>query len=32
MARLRRPFYGVGDPFAADADDQLRKKRDAEVI
>lgn len=32
MARLRRPFYGVGDPFAADADDQLRKKRDAERL
>ena len=32
MMRLRRPMYGVGDPFAMDADDQLRKKRDAEVI
>lgn len=32
MARLRRPFYGIGDPFAADADDQLRKKRDAERL
>lgn len=32
MARLRRPFYGVGDPFAAEADDQLRKKRDAERL
>lgn len=32
MMRLRRPLYGVGDPFAVEADDQLRKKRDAEVI
>jgi len=32
MMRLRRPLYGVGDPFAMDADDQLRKKREAEVI
>lgn len=32
MMRLRRPLYGVGDAFAMDADDQFRKKRDAEVI
>ncbi|KAL9317402.1 hypothetical protein ACSQ67_013919 [Phaseolus vulgaris] len=31
MMRLRRPLYGVGDPFAMDADDQLRKKREAEA-
>ena len=31
MTRLRRPFYGVGNPFAGDSDDQIRKKRDAEV-
>ncbi|KAL2922518.1 putative ATP-dependent DNA helicase CHR12 [Bienertia sinuspersici] len=32
MTRLRRPFYGVGHPFAREADDQLRKKRDAERL
>lgn len=32
MMRLRRPLYGVGDAFAMDADDQFRKKRDAEVF
>ncbi|CAI8604754.1 unnamed protein product [Vicia faba] len=32
MMRLCRPFYGVGDPFAMDADDQLRKKRDSEKL
>ncbi|KAK7357506.1 hypothetical protein VNO80_16794 [Phaseolus coccineus] len=32
MMRLRRPLYGVGDPFAMDADDQLRKKREAERL
>lgn len=32
MMRLQRPLYGVGDAFAMDADDQFRKKRDAEVI
>lgn len=32
MMRLHRPPYGVGDAFAMEADDQLRKKRDAEVI
>lgn len=31
MMRLRRPMYGVGDAFAAEGDDNLRKKRDAEV-
>ncbi|CAJ1925279.1 unnamed protein product [Sphenostylis stenocarpa] len=32
MMRLRRPLYGVGDPFAMDADDQIRKKRDAQRL
>ncbi|MED6157149.1 putative ATP-dependent DNA helicase chr12 [Stylosanthes scabra] len=32
MMRLQRPLYGVGDPFAMDADDQIRKKRDAERL
>ncbi|KAG6664462.1 hypothetical protein I3843_02G081600 [Carya illinoinensis] len=32
MMRLRRPLYGVGDAFAVDADDQFRKKRDAERL
>uniref|UniRef100_A0A1J3DNP1 DNA helicase n=1 Tax=Noccaea caerulescens TaxID=107243 RepID=A0A1J3DNP1_NOCCA len=32
MMRLPRPFYGVGDPFAMEADDQFRKKRDAERL
>ncbi|KAH9617893.1 hypothetical protein KSS87_010160 [Heliosperma pusillum] len=32
MTRLRFPFYGLGDPFAAESDDQLRKKRDAERL
>ncbi|KAL2349508.1 hypothetical protein Fmac_003508 [Flemingia macrophylla] len=32
MMRLRRPPYGVGDPFAMDADDQIRRKRDAERL
>ncbi|XP_027362887.1 probable ATP-dependent DNA helicase CHR12 isoform X3 [Abrus precatorius] len=32
MMRLRRPLYGVGDPFVMDADDQIRKKRDAERL
>ncbi|KAL8162208.1 hypothetical protein V2J09_013697 [Rumex salicifolius] len=32
MTRLRRPIYGVGDPFAVEADEQLRKKRDAERL
>lgn len=29
--RLCRAHYGVGDAFATEADDQFRKKRDAEV-
>lgn len=32
MARLRRPLYGVGDVFAMEADDHLKKKRDAERL
>ncbi|KAH7522353.1 hypothetical protein FEM48_Zijuj07G0129300 [Ziziphus jujuba var. spinosa] len=32
MMRLRRPLYGVGDVFAVEADDQFRKKRDAERL
>ncbi len=32
MMRLSRPLYGIGDAFAMEADDQFRKKRDAEVI
>lgn len=32
MMRLRRPLYGIGDAFATEADDPLRKKRDAEVM
>ncbi|XP_010546817.1 PREDICTED: probable ATP-dependent DNA helicase CHR12 [Tarenaya hassleriana] len=32
MMRLPRPFYGVSDPFAMEADDQFRKKRDAERL
>ncbi|CAN8260319.1 unnamed protein product [Cochlearia groenlandica] len=32
MMRLPRPLYGVGDPFAMEADDQFRKKRDAERL
>ncbi|EEF45367.1 ATP binding protein, putative [Ricinus communis] len=32
MMRLRRPLYGVGDAFAPEADDQFRKKRDAERL
>ena len=31
MMRLQRPLYGIGDAFAMDADDPLKKKRDAEV-
>lgn len=30
--RLRHPLYGVGDAFAMEADDQFRKKRDAERL
>ncbi|KAJ4833775.1 putative ATP-dependent DNA helicase chr12 [Turnera subulata] len=32
MMRLPRPLYGVGDAFATEADDQFRKKRDAERL
>ncbi|CAN6726263.1 unnamed protein product [Malus baccata var. baccata] len=32
MMRLRTPLYGVGDAFAMEADDQFRKKRDAERL
>ncbi|XP_052207411.1 probable ATP-dependent DNA helicase CHR12 [Diospyros lotus] len=32
MMRLRRPLYGVGDAFAMEADDNLKKKRDAERL
>lgn len=31
VTRLRRPLYGIGDAFAMEADDALKKKRDAEV-
>lgn len=32
MMRLRRPLYGVGNAFPMEADDTMKKKRDAEVI
>ncbi|CAN8244108.1 unnamed protein product [Cochlearia groenlandica] len=32
MMRLPRPFYGVDDHFATEADDQFRNKRDAERL
>lgn len=32
VMRLRRPLYGVGDAFAMDSDDHLKKKRDAERL
>ncbi|XP_059632539.1 probable ATP-dependent DNA helicase CHR12 [Cornus florida] len=32
MMRLRRPLYGVGDAFAIEADDHMKKKRDAERL
>ncbi|CAA3001319.1 probable ATP-dependent DNA helicase CHR12 [Olea europaea subsp. europaea] len=32
MMRLRRPLYGIGDAFAMEADDALKKKRDAERL
>ncbi|EOA19864.1 hypothetical protein CARUB_v10000115mg [Capsella rubella] len=32
MMRLPRRMYGVGDPFAMEADDQFRNKRDAERL
>lgn len=31
MMRLPRPLYGIGDAFAVDPEDPLKKKRDAEV-
>lgn len=31
MMRLRRPLYGIGDAFAVETDDPLKKKREAEV-
>ncbi|KAH6769875.1 SNF2/Brahma-type chromatin-remodeling protein CHR12 [Perilla frutescens var. hirtella] len=30
MMRLRRPFFGIGDAFALETDDPLKKKREAE--
>ncbi|KAL6971512.1 putative ATP-dependent DNA helicase chr12 [Sarracenia purpurea var. burkii] len=32
MMRLRRPMYGIGDAFSMEADDNLKKKRDAERL
>ncbi|XP_075516257.1 putative ATP-dependent DNA helicase CHR12 [Primulina tabacum] len=32
MMRLRRPLYGIGDAFAVETDDPLKKKRDAERL
>ncbi|CAL5347182.1 unnamed protein product [Camellia sinensis] len=32
MMRLRRPMYGLGDAFAMEADDNLKKKRDTERL
>ncbi|KAJ6771553.1 SNF2/RAD54 HELICASE FAMILY [Salix koriyanagi] len=32
MMRLPRPLYGIGDAFSMEADDQFRKKRDAERL
>ncbi|KAJ6324008.1 hypothetical protein OIU76_011333 [Salix suchowensis] len=32
MMRLPRPLYGIGDAFSMEADDQFRKKRDAERV
>ncbi|KAH8500378.1 hypothetical protein H0E87_015586 [Populus deltoides] len=32
IMRLPRPLYGIGDAFAMEADDQFRKKRDAERL
>ncbi|XP_027164831.1 probable ATP-dependent DNA helicase CHR12 [Coffea eugenioides] len=32
MMRLRRPLYGIGDAFAVDTEDPLKKKRDAERL
>ncbi|KAG8370177.1 hypothetical protein BUALT_Bualt14G0090100 [Buddleja alternifolia] len=32
MMRLRRPLYGIGDAFAMEADDPLKKKREVERL
>ncbi|KAK1380108.1 putative ATP-dependent DNA helicase CHR12 [Heracleum sosnowskyi] len=32
MMRLRRPLYGVGNAFPMEADDTMKKKRDAERL
>ncbi|KAK6139067.1 hypothetical protein DH2020_027190 [Rehmannia glutinosa] len=32
MMRLRRPLYGIGDAFAVETDDPLKKKREAERL
>ncbi|PHT60290.1 putative ATP-dependent DNA helicase CHR12 [Capsicum baccatum] len=32
MTRLRHPLYGIGDAFAVESDDPLRKKRDAQRL
>ncbi|KAL3648914.1 putative ATP-dependent DNA helicase chr12 [Castilleja foliolosa] len=32
MMRLRRPIYGIGDAFAVETDDQLKKKRETERL
>ncbi|KAL2229881.1 probable ATP-dependent DNA helicase CHR12 [Sesamum indicum] len=32
MMRLRRPLYGIGDAFALETDDPLKKKREAERL
>ncbi|CAH9091501.1 unnamed protein product [Cuscuta europaea] len=32
MMRLRCPMYGIGDAFAVESDDPLKKKRDAERL
>ncbi|TMW99727.1 hypothetical protein EJD97_002080 [Solanum chilense] len=32
MTRLRHPVYGIGDAFAVESDDPLRKKRDAQRL
>ncbi|KAJ6430019.1 hypothetical protein OIU84_021434 [Salix udensis] len=32
IMRLPRPLYGIGDVFATEANDQFRKKRDAERL
>ncbi|KAL3648941.1 putative ATP-dependent DNA helicase chr12 [Castilleja foliolosa] len=32
MMRLRRPIYGIGDAFAVETDDPLKKKRETERL